>query len=170
MTGASTSRPRLHRAAVRRRSGAVLSAVRPVAQRTAQRLGLVLWDLEFRHEGGRDVLRAAVDRQGGVDADTIAAYAESLSREIDEVDAVPGDTRYVLEVASPGADRKLHTPEQFRICVQRPVRITFKDGREPMEGTIAGVSDDELEVDRGADGVVRIPFEQISRARLSVGA
>jgi ribosome maturation factor RimP len=34
--------------------------------------GLEVWDVAFRGEGGRSVLRVTVDRDGGVDLDTIA--------------------------------------------------------------------------------------------------
>lgn len=156
--------------AVRRRSGLVLGAARPLADDIAAALGLVVWDLEFRREAGRETLRVAVDRPGatGVDAGGVASFAEALSRELDAVDAVPGEGRYLLEVTSPGAERKLRRPEEFALVVGRPVRLTFKDGREPATGRIAEASAVELVVDTGEAEPLRVPYELISQARLTV--
>lgn len=156
--------------AVRRRSGLVLGAVRPLADQVAEAQGLVVWDLEFRREAGRETLRVAVDRAGasGVDAEGIASFAEALSRKLDLVDAVPGDGRYLLEVTSPGAERKLRRPEEFTLVVGRPVRLTFKDGREPVTGRIADAGTSDLVVETGEPEPLRVPYELISQARLTV--
>jgi ribosome maturation factor RimP len=134
-----------------------------VADEIASALGLVIWDLEFTRQGGRETLRVAVDRVGGIDAEGITRFAESLSRELDARNAIPGDDRYLLEVTSPGAERRLRTPEQFAVCIGRPVRITFKDGREPMAGELTGASDDGVTV-----GGTHVSYEEMSQARLNV--
>jgi ribosome maturation factor RimP len=145
----------------------VLAAVRPVADRIAADQGLLVWDVEFRREAGRDTLSVSVDHRGRVGSDEIAAYTEALSRALDADDVVPGDERYLLEVSSPGAERKLRTPTEFAVCEGRRVRITFKDGRPPVEGSIASADDEAVTVD-GGDGIERVPFEDISQARLSL--
>ncbi len=150
-----------------RRAGAVVEAVRPLAERLASTLDVSLWDVEFAREAGRETLRVAVDRAGGVDAEELREFSERLSRELDETDAVPGDQRYWLEVTSPGAERKLHHPEQFGICAGRLVRITFRDGREPLVGEIAGADDDAVRVIAdGDESTVR--YDDISQAKLLV--
>ena len=53
--------------------GNVEELVRPVVEAA----GLELWELSFRKESGRLVLRVMVDRDGGVDLDTIS---ETLKR------------------------------------------------------------------------------------------
>lgn len=161
MTGAR----RMHapRSGVRRRSGLVLHSVRPVAERVASELGLAVWDVDFRREAGRETLRVAVDREGGIDAESLTLFSESFSRELDMMDAVLGDGRYLLEVTSPGAERRLRTPEHFALCRGRPVRITFKDGREPVEGTLDDVSPEGIRV-----GSLNATFQEISQARLNV--
>lgn len=146
----------------------MLGAVRPIAERLADEHRVVLWDLAFVREAGQEYLRVAIDRIDGIDAEGIRVFAEALSREIDEVDAVPGEERYILEVTSPGAERRLRGAEQFRICPGRPVRVTFKDGRAPLEGTIGDVEEESVEVQRGEGDSVRVAFVEISQARLTV--
>lgn len=151
----------------RRRAGDVLTAVRPLLDRLASEHDVVVWDVTFRREAGRDTLGVSVDRRGGVGSDDVASFAEVLSRTIDAEDAIPGDERYVLEVSSPGAERKLSTPEQFALCEGRTVRITFRDERPPIEGPISSADDEAVSVGAG-EGIERVAFEDISQARLSV--
>lgn len=149
--------------AMPRRRGAVTSAVRPVAQRVANERRLVLWDVGFTREAGVELLRVSVDRTGGVDADEIAKFSEALSRELDAQDVVRGEARYVLEVSTPGAERKLRTPEEFAVCVGRRARVTFKSGRQPVEGVIGSAGEDRVRV-----GDEEVGYAEISQARLTV--
>jgi ribosome maturation factor RimP len=149
-----------------RRPKEVVSAVRPVAERVAADRGLVVWDVRFLREAGRDTLSVSCDRVGGVGSDELAGIAEDLGRELDHSDAVPGDAGYVLDVSSPGAERKLQGAEQFRICVGRDARVVTKDGRI-LEGAIAAVG--ERTIDLGTEqGDVRVFLDDVSRAQLVV--
>ncbi len=150
----------------RRSARDVTTAVRPVAERLAAVHGLVLWDVSFLREAGRDTLRVACDRVGGVGADELAAVAEDLSRELDHSDVVPGDGRYVLEVTSPGAERRLHGAEQFVVCLGRDARIVLRDGRV-VEGKIAEASEKVVEIET-EEGAVRVFLDDISKAQLVV--
>jgi ribosome maturation factor RimP len=97
----------------------------------------------------------------------LAALAEDLSRELDHSEAVPGDRRYVLEVTSPGAERRLRTPEQFRVCVGRDARVSLRDSRVVV-GKIADETSDEVIQLETQDGPVRVFFDDIARAQLVV--
>jgi ribosome maturation factor RimP len=129
--------------------------------------GLVLWDIGFVREAGRETLRVACDRVGGVVTEELAVLAEDLSRELDHTEAVPGERRYVLEVTSPGAERRLRTPEQFRVCVGRDARVSLRDGRV-VEGKISdGTTDEVIEMET-QEGAVRVFLEDVARAQLVV--
>lgn len=149
-----------------RRPAEISGSVRPIAEAVAADQGLVLWGVTFLRDAGRETLRVAVDRPGGVTADELARCSEQLSRELDRSDAVPGDARYVLEVTSPGAERRLEGAEQFRVCTGRVARVTVSDGRT-IEGTISDVTDNAVELD-GEDGPVRTLFSDITKAQLVV--
>ncbi len=58
---------------------AVQQLVRPVVEAA----GLELWDVSFEKEAGRMVLRVVVDRDGGIDLDTISSTSERVSRRLD---------------------------------------------------------------------------------------
>ena len=101
------------------------AVVRPVVEAA----GLELVDVTFRREAGRRILRVTVDREQGVDLDTIAGTSERLSRRLDLEEFAPGP--YTLEVSSPGVERPLRRPEEFvrRVGDKVKVRTT-----EPIEG------------------------------------
>src|SRR5918999_5235640 len=73
--------------------------------------GLELVEVTFRREAGGKVLRLTVDRQDGVDLDTIAEASERVSRRLDVEGFDPGP--YRLEVSSPGLERSLRRPADF---------------------------------------------------------
>jgi ribosome maturation factor RimP len=150
----------------RRDPAVVTDAVKAIAKALAEANDLVLWDIAYVRDAGRETLRVACDRVGGVNADDLATYSEQLSRELDRTDVVPGEARYVLEVTSPGAERKLVTPEQFRVCVGRQALVVLRDGRT-VEGPIAAVTDRSVEISGEEEGV-RALFDDIAKAQLVV--
>ena len=101
------------------------AVVRPVVEAA----GLELVDVTFRREAGRRILRVTVDREEGVDLDTIAGTSERLSRRLDLEEFAPGP--YTLEVSSPGVERPLRRPEEFVRRVGDKVKVRTS---EPIEG------------------------------------
>jgi ribosome maturation factor RimP len=128
----------------------VEALIRPVVEGT----GLELEEATFRREAGRQILRVTIDRDGGVDLDTIATVSERLSRRLDLEDF--GRGRYELEVSTPGIERRLKTPGQFRRSVGTTVKVTTSvdvDGAKVHEGVLTDAADDAIVVT--VDGTVR---------------
>jgi ribosome maturation factor RimP len=93
-------------------------------------LGLTLWDLEFKKDGPRWLLRVYIDRDGGgVTLNDCEAVSRDLGMALDVEDIITH--AYTLEVSSPGLDRSLTKPEHYGKCVGSRIRIkTF----EPVQG------------------------------------
>jgi ribosome maturation factor RimP len=122
---------------------------------------LSLYDLELR--GG--ILAVVVDREGGVDLDTISDLTRDVSRALDADDPLPG--RYTLEVSSPGLERRLRTPAHFRGAIGDTVtvRVDGPDGPQRVRGILAAADDDGCTV-RDDDLVEHaIAYPDIERAR-----
>ncbi len=151
---------------VSRTPDAVVAAVRPVAESVCAARDVVLWEVTFVREAGRETLRVACDRPGGITADELSGVAEDLSRELDHTNAVPGEKNYLLEVTSPGAERKIQRAEQFGVCAGRQVKIILSDGSKVF-GTIIAASDKSVELDTGK-GSTNILLDDIARARLVI--
>ena len=138
--------------------------VRPVVEGA----GLELVDVAFRRESGRRVLSVVVDRDGGVDLDTIAELAEKVSRRLDVEGFAPGP--YALEVSSPGIERPLKRPRDFERQVGKMVKVKTiapVDGRTNVTGELVAADDEGIVV--AADGgELRIRRADIASARTVV--
>src|SRR5574337_1229010 len=135
--------------------GLDLQHVREIAERVAASYGLEIWDVELRGTGGKSrMLRVYIDRPrqvsaqpgagqtggpisveggpavGGVTHEDCANVSRELGTILDVEDAVPGGT-YLLEVSSPGLDRKLWRPADFERFVGSRVKLMT---REPIAG------------------------------------
>lgn len=85
--------------------------VREIAEPIAEELGLVLWDIQFVKEGANYYLRVFIDKQDGVDINDCEKMSRALDTPLDEND--PIDKAYILEVSSPGIERRLVRDEHF---------------------------------------------------------
>ncbi len=135
--------------------------VRPVVEAA----GLELVDVTFRRESGRRVLRVTVDREGGVDLDTLAETSGRLSRrlDLDPIDSGP----YSLEVSSPGLERPLKRPEDFARRVGEKVKVRTVEpihGARNHHGVIASVGADDVTI-ATETGERSLAFDQIASAR-----
>lgn len=128
--------------------------------------GLDLIDLIYRYEGRDLILRILVDKpQGGITLEECAQLNKQISNILDEKDIL--QTRYVLEVFSPGLDRWLKTKSDFRRCINRRVRFFLNEaisGKMEWEGIINKVENDAVCVD--TDGkIIEIPLLKIIKAK-----
>jgi ribosome maturation factor RimP len=111
--------------------------LREIAERVAASSGLEISDIEFLGSGKHRMLRVYIDRPGavpsadhpdGVTHEDCSAFSREFGTIIDVEDAVPGGS-YVLEVSSPGLDRKLKTAADFERFRGHRVKLTT---REPV--------------------------------------
>jgi ribosome maturation factor RimP len=127
--------------------------------------GLELVEVSFRSEGGRRVLRLTVDREGGVDLDTISRTSEAISRRLDLEDAIAGS--YALEVSSPGVERPLRVPDGLERRVGELVRLKTSapvEGSRTHTGSIVSVDGHDV-VLATEQGERRLRLEDVSAAR-----
>ncbi len=124
-----------------------LDRLRAVAAPAVRSAGLVLEDVTLTPVGRRRLLRVVVDLDadvaGAVGVEAVTAATHALSQALDASE-VMGETPYVLEVTSPGADRPLTTHRHWSRARGRLVRAELGDGRS-LVGRLGTVD---------ADGVV----------------
>jgi ribosome maturation factor RimP len=141
-----------------------LDRVRALVEPIVTAAGLDLYDLDLN--GG--VLRVVIDQPGGVGMDVITPVTREISRALDDAD--PIDSRFTLEVSSPGLERVLRTTAHFVGAVGTTVSIKTlpgSPGGRRIQGTLIAVGDDGIDV-AGAtedDEVRRVAFDHIERAR-----
>jgi len=128
--------------------------------------GMELVDLEYRREGPRWVLRLFIDKDGGVNIDDCARISRELGDLLDVKDVIP--QAYVLEVSSPGLNRRIRKKEDFSRFVGEKVQLWLvspKDGRRKIVGDLVGVEGEEVVV-TATEGRFSVALEDIARANL----
>ncbi|MBX7137888.1 MAG: hypothetical protein K1X83_07885 [Oligoflexia bacterium] len=112
--------------------GAIWGVVKAVAE--AQ--GFRLFDLDLP-SSARSVLRVFITRDGAatVTLDDCAALSRKLEHTPGFEDLLP--ERCVLEVSSPGINRRLRLPEHFSAAVGERVKLTI-EGSSPSAAIIKG--------------------------------
>jgi ribosome maturation factor RimP len=137
--------------------------VRPVVEAA----GLELVDVGFGRAAGRRILHVVVDREGGVDLDTIAELSERISRRLDLEGFEPGP--YSLEVSSPGIERPLKRPRDFARAVGATIRLRVRSsaGSTAHEGELVS-ADDETIVIASSGGELRVRYDDVASARTIV--
>lgn len=132
-------------------------------------LDATLYDVELTGSGRSRTLRVLVDREGGVDLETVTAVTEALAPVLDAEPVVasvlPG--AYLLEVSSPGLERPLRTPAHFRGAIGTPISLkaTAPDGTRRRDRVLLVGADDEhieVEIDGGRE---RVGYGDIVQAR-----
>jgi ribosome maturation factor RimP len=156
-----------------------LDKVREIAERIAHSSGLVLWDLELKGSGANRTLRIFIDKPEGVSHEDCSAYSREAATIFDVEDAVPGGA-YVLEVSSPGLDRKLFKPEHFARFTGSLIKFSTRElvnGNRHFEGRLVSFSEGQMTVDldqvasrkkakaQGA-GIVGVAFSNVEKASL----
>jgi len=104
--------------------------VRGIADRVASSVGLEVVEIEFRGGGKSRMLRVFIDKPGGVTHEDCAGFSREFGTILDVEDAVPGGM-YVLEVSSPGLDRKLNRAADYERFTGSRVKLIT---REPVNG------------------------------------
>src|SRR5207247_5133793 len=126
----------------------VVEHVRALAARVAGTYGLDIYDVQFRREAGGMVVRVQIDRPGpaataeeSVSVEDCARVSRDLSAILNVEDVVP--TADTLEVSSPGLDRPLRRPDDYRRFAGRRAKVLLRqrvDGQGSRKGRLGGVA------------------------------
>jgi ribosome maturation factor RimP len=125
--------------------------------------GIELDDVEVL--GGGKLLRVVVEGDGPIEVDRIADLSRGIARLIEDDDPFPG--AYTLEVTSPGLERKLRRPSQFRKAIGSDVHVkTFEkiEGEKHHRGRLTAADDGMIVVSIDGDER-RIEMTEVASAR-----
>ena len=129
-------------------------------------LGFELADIDA-HLGRRGLLRLYIDRVGGVTIEDCGRVSDQLGAWLDVEDPLPGS--YVLEVSSPGFDRRLRTLAHFARFAGETAKVELKDprdGRRRLSGQLKGTEGDAVLIEVEGE-VWRVALNEIALARLA---
>ncbi len=132
-----------------------------------------LFDITWTNEGKHKILQIAIEKEDGtMDIDLCASVAEVLSEKLDELNLI--DYEYMLEVCSPGAERKLRNLQEVKDAVGKYVYAKFKKpvGKlNEVTGTLLSVEEDVCCIqymDKTFKRQVSVNYDNCSLIRLAV--
>ncbi len=126
-----------------------LEKVREIAERVAQSSGLEVVDIELLGGGKARMLRIFIDKPDGVTHEDCSSFSREAGTIFDVEEAVPGAS-YLLEVSSPGLDRKLSKPADYQRFTGRLVKLMTRDpvnGNRHFEGRLKAFHDGRLSLE-----------------------
>lgn len=121
-------------------------------------------------KGKRLLLRVFIDKPGGVTVNDCEVMSRDLEAVLDLEDIIKEP--YTLEVSSPGLDRPLKNPDDFRKHMGKLIRLVTKrmlNNQSFFIGTIVYVCEDYVRLQVG-EKQIDIFFDNISSARLEIKA
>jgi len=123
-------------------------------------------ELIYHYEGKDLVLRVLADRpEGRITMDECALLNREIGDILEQKSII--ESRYILEVSSPGIDRPLITKNDFSRSLNRNVKFFLNDlinGKLEWDGKIIRVDDNSVYADIKGN-IVEIPLAKIAKAK-----
>jgi len=136
----------------------------------AQANGVEFYDIEIVREGGEKILRLFIDKMpGGVDLEDCERTSRAAEAVLDEHDIIPD--AYVLEVSSPGIERKLTRDTHFTRYIGHEVRVRLyapQDGRKNFRGKLTAFENNYLTLTLENEQTVQFTREAVAACKLAV--
>jgi ribosome maturation factor RimP len=154
--------------------------LREIAERVASSSGLEIWDLELLGSGKHRTLRVFIDRPGatpsanhpdGVTHEDCSSFSREFGTIIDVEDAVSGGS-YVLEVSSPGLDRKLTKAADFERFRGHRVKLMTREpvnNNRHFEGLLSSFENGKLLLDLSAARKKMRPKDGTASVEIELG-
>ncbi|MCL1986529.1 MAG: ribosome maturation factor RimP [Firmicutes bacterium] len=124
-----------------------LSAIYNLLEPTVNACNMELYDLEFVTEYGNQILRVYIEKEPAVTLDDCERINNAIIPVLDADDPIPD--AYILEVSSPGIERKLvknahyqrYTGKLVALKLLKPIVIDNVNTKK-LTGTLLGLEDD----------------------------
>ena len=137
-----------------------------LASKIAEGFECYIYDVEYVKEGTLKYLRIYADKDGGISIDDCEKISRDLSTQLDAKD--PIKENYILEVSSPGIERKLTKREHFERYIGSEIDINlFKqiNGLKQHSGILKSFDGDFIEIENET-GLVKINQKEASTVKL----
>ncbi len=140
-----------------------------VADGVAGKLGIFVVDAEYKKEGNDKYLRIYIDKPSGVGLNECEEFSRAFEKEFDKID--PIDEAYILEVSSPGVERKLKTEREFLHYIGKKVSVKLYkaiDNKKEFVAVLSGyenktatvlVDDKEIKIPLSEAVYIKLYFE-----------
>ncbi|WP_373750564.1 ribosome maturation factor [Weissella soli] len=154
----------------------VVETVKSVLEPALFEKGYDLWDVEYSKLGSDMILRILVDRlEGAISMDDLVSLTEIIGDLVDGIEPDPFPEAYMMDIASPGAERELKRDRDFDWAVGKFIHVDlstpFQD-QTSFDGELVAVTDDALTVAitvKAKRQLIEVPRELVTLAHLIIG-
>ena len=141
--------------------------IKEVIEKDIERLGCKVWGLELFGRHSNQTLRIYIDNKEGISVEDCELVSKHVSKVLDTENDF--SENYLLEVSSPGLDRKFFYKEQYKEFLKENLKVTFFDdlNKKTIKGQLEEVDEISIKLEI-KDGFQEIPFSSIIWANLLI--
>tara|TARA_B100000214_G_scaffold24159_1_gene15973 strand:+ start:59 stop:499 length:441 start_codon:yes stop_codon:yes gene_type:complete len=141
--------------------------IKDVLEKDIERLGCRIWGLELFGRRSNQTLRVYIDKDEGISVEDCETVSKHVSKVLDTENDF--SENYMLEVSSPGLDRKFFYKEQYKEFINESIKVTFFDSqlKKTVEGLLGEVDDSSINLEHKGE-IQTIPFSSIIQANLII--
>jgi len=141
--------------------------IKKVLEDDIERLGYKVWGLELFGRRSNQTLRIYIDKIGGISIEDCEAVSKHVSKVLDTENDF--SENYMLEVSSPGLDRKFFYKDQYKNYLNESLKVTFFDSqnKKTIQGRLVEVDKKSIKLEMKEDPM-RIAFSSIIQANLII--
>ncbi len=145
-----------------------IDQLQPLIEKKLTRLGFDLVELKYIKAGKRSIVRAFIDKEGGVSIKDCEEVSHEVSILLDVENF--SDSTYTLEVSSPGIDRLLTTEKDFSRVLGKDVKLFLQEEdpkQKVMRGTLMDCKEGSLKLNSKGK-TVTIPLSTVHSGKVEV--
>ena len=141
--------------------------IKKVLEEDIERLGCKVWGLELFGRRSNQTLRIFIDKTEGISVEDCEKVSKHVSKVLDTENDF--SENYMLEVSSPGLDRKFFYNEQYKDYLNEPLKVTFFDNqnKKTIQGWLEEVDKTSIKLEM-KEGPMQIAFSSIIQANLII--
>jgi len=146
----------------------VASKIEAIAARVATSEGMEVVEVAVKGGGASRLVRISIDKPTGVTHGDCEKVSQQVGTILDVENVMPGG-RYTLEVSSPGVERKLARPADFRRFQGKKIKVVLHqpvEGRRNWEGTLAGFENGRVTIETAGHPPLEVGLDEIQKANL----
>ena len=141
--------------------------IKEVIEKDIERLGCKVWGLELFGRHSNQTLRIYIDNKDGISVEDCEKVSKHVSKVLDTENDF--SEKFMLEISSPGLDRKFFYKEQYQEFINESIRVTFfdNDNKKTIKGNLKEVDDISIKLEIKEE-THEIPFSSIMQANLLI--
>ena len=141
--------------------------IKEVVEEDIERLGCKVWGLELFGRRSNQTLRIYIDKNEGISVEDCEKVSKHVSKVLDTENDF--SENYMLEVSSPGLDRKFFYNEQYKDYLNESLKVTFFDSqnKKTIKGRLEEADESSIKLEL-KDSTRQIAFSSIIQANLII--